>query len=380
MPRSWRMAFGLSGLMASATAMRPRSLPFFANSSGVLPACESASACFSISCGSASCEAIYRTLPPSSCAPRTVAFRPLPVMAAKSSAASGWIWASSPRFMMAAASGCSLLASSETAACSSSCSVTPEAGMRSVTSGWPEVMVPVLSSATMRVRPVCSRLAAVLKRMPFFAPTPLPTMMATGVARPSAHGQLMTSTEMPRASAKENSRPISSHTIVVTTAIEMTAGTNTPATLSAVLAIGAFVAAASETMRMIWLSVVSSPTRVASQRRKPEQLTVAADTPSPGALSTGTLSPVRAASLTALAPSSTMPSTGMLCPGRTTKISPFLTCAAGIFTSLPSRMTVAVSGARAMRLLSASVVLPLDLASSSLPTVMSVRIMAADSK
>ena len=37
--------------------------------------------------------------------------------------------------------------------------------------------------------------------MPFFAPMPLPTMIATGVARPSAHGQLMTSTEMPRASA-----------------------------------------------------------------------------------------------------------------------------------------------------------------------------------
>ena len=32
----------------------------------------------------------------------------------------------------------------------------------------------------------------------------------------------------------------------------------------------ALVAAASETMRMIWLSVVSSPTRVASQRRKPD--------------------------------------------------------------------------------------------------------------
>ena len=47
----------------------------------------------------------------------------------------------------------------------------------SVTFGSPEVMVPVL------------------------APRPLPTMIATGVARPSAHGQLMTSTEMPRASA-----------------------------------------------------------------------------------------------------------------------------------------------------------------------------------
>ena len=31
---------------------------------------------------------------------------------------------------------------------------------------------------------------------------PLPTMIATGVARPSAQGQEMTSTEMPRASAK----------------------------------------------------------------------------------------------------------------------------------------------------------------------------------
>ena len=34
--------------------------------------------------------------------------------------------------------------------------------------------------------------AAVLNRMPFLAPTPLPTMMATGVARPRAQGQLMT--------------------------------------------------------------------------------------------------------------------------------------------------------------------------------------------
>jgi len=71
----------------------------------------------------------------------------------------------------------------------------------SVTFGSPEVMVPVLSSATIWMRPVSSSEAAVLKRMPFFAPRPLPTMIATGVARPSAHGQLMTSTEMPRASA-----------------------------------------------------------------------------------------------------------------------------------------------------------------------------------
>ena len=95
-------------------------------------------------------------------------------------------------------------------------------------------------------------------------------MMATGVARPSAHGQLMTSTEMPRASAKPMGLPHSSHTAVVMTAMVMTVGTNTPDTLSATFAIGAFVAAASETILMIWESVVSSPTRVASQRRKPD--------------------------------------------------------------------------------------------------------------
>ena len=55
--------------------------------------------------------------------------------------------------------------------------------------------------------------------------------------------------------------------------MQMTAGTNTPETLSAIFAIGAFVAAASLTMRMIWESVVSSPTRVASQRRKPDWFT-----------------------------------------------------------------------------------------------------------
>ena len=113
----------------------------------------------------------------------------------------------------------------------------------------------------------------------------------------------------------------------------MTAGTNTPETLSAILAIGALVAAASETILTIWESVVSSPTRVASQRRKPDWLTVAADTASPGALSTGMLSPVSADSLTALSPSSTTPSTGMFSPGCTTKTSPRRTCSIVTVTS-----------------------------------------------
>ena len=150
-------------------------------------------------------------------------------------------------------------------------------------------------------------------------------MIATGVASPNAHGQLMTRTEIPRANANPISCPTSSHTIVVITAIAMTTGTKTPDTLSATFAIGAFVAAASLTIWMICASVVSSPTLVASHRRKPDWFTVAADTGSPTFLSTGMLSPVNAASFTALEPSSTLPSTGIFSPGRTTKMSPFCT-------------------------------------------------------
>ena len=84
--------------------------------------------------------------------------------------------------------------------------------------------------------------------IPFFAPIPFPTIIATGVARPNAHGQLITRTEIPLASAKPTDSPTSNHTIIVTTAMEITAGTNTPETLSATLAIGAFVAAASLTI------------------------------------------------------------------------------------------------------------------------------------
>ena len=91
-------------------------------------------------------------------------------------------------------------------------------------------------------------------------------MMATGVARPSAQGQLMTSTEMARAMAKPKSFPAIIQPMRVSSAIPITAGTKIPATLSAMRARGALVAAASLTIRIIWDRVVSSPTLVARQR------------------------------------------------------------------------------------------------------------------
>ena len=84
--------------------------------------------------------------------------------------------------------------------------------------------------------------------IPFFAPIPFPTIIATGVASPNAQGQLITSTEIPLASANPKSLPHNSHTTIVITAIIITAGTNTPETLSAIFAIGALVAAASLTI------------------------------------------------------------------------------------------------------------------------------------
>ena len=88
-------------------------------------------------------------------------------------------------------------------------------------------------------------------------------MTATGVASPSAQGQLITSTEIPRAIAKENGFPAMSQPAIVRRARMITVGTKIPETLSAIRARGAFVAAASDTVRMIWARVVSSPTRVA---------------------------------------------------------------------------------------------------------------------
>ena len=75
-------------------------------------------------------------------------------------------------------------------------------------------------------------------------------MIATGVASPSAQGQLITRTEIPLASANPTLSPANIHTTNVIAAITMTAGTKIPDTRSATFAMGALVAAASLT---IWI-------------------------------------------------------------------------------------------------------------------------------
>ena len=79
----------------------------------------------------------------------------------------------------------------------------------------------------------------------------MPTITATGVASPKAQGQLITKTDIPLASAYPKAAPDISHTKIVTIAITITVGTKSPDTLSATLAIGAFVAVASLTICII---------------------------------------------------------------------------------------------------------------------------------
>ena len=209
-------------------------------------------------------------LPPVSLIPASSASRPFPASASNSVTSCGILPSSRAFAITAFASGCSLLASSAIAMSSSFSSSKPSAAIISVTFGIPSVMVPVLSSATAAILPAFSSTSAVLNRIPFPAPMPFPTIMATGVARPSAQGHDMTRTDMLLASAYAVVCPSRSHTAKVTAAIEITTGTNTPETLSAAFAIGAFVAAASLTIFIICESVVSSPVPVALQRINPD--------------------------------------------------------------------------------------------------------------
>ena len=323
--------------MVSATAMIPRRSESFAKNSGVLPSLESSSALIFMSSVIFTCFFMNFMLPARSFSPSGPrAWIPLPGSAVKSLTSGRAV--PSAALVTAFARGCSLLLSRAAAILRKSTCCMPSRGMISVTLGSPLVMVPVLSKAMIWVRPRDSRDAAVLYRMPFRAPLPLPAIMATGVASPRAQGQLMTRTEMALAMAKPNSLPAIIHPASVTRAMPITTGTKTPATLSAMRAMGALVAAASDTVFMICERVVSSPTLEALTLIYPDWFMVAWETVSPSSLSTGMLSPVRADSFTAVEPSMITPSTGMLSPGLTATMSPVSTSSMGtsFSDSLPS--------------------------------------------
>jgi hypothetical protein len=63
------------------------------------------------------------------------------------------------------------------------------------------VRVPVLSKIIVVMEEIFSNTSPPLIRMPNDAATPVPTITAVGVARPSAHGQAITNVDMPKLNA-----------------------------------------------------------------------------------------------------------------------------------------------------------------------------------
>jgi hypothetical protein len=164
-------------------------------------------------------------------------------------------------------------------------------------------------------------------------------MMAVGVASPSAHGQAMISTATAATNPLAGSLPTTAQPVKVSAATASTSGTKTAEMRSARRCSWPLPVWACSTSWTIWARAVSAPTAVARMVNTPLVLTVAPATRSPGALSTGMLSPVNMDSSTALVPSSTSPSTGTFSPGRMRSRSPTVTCSTGTSTSAPSRST-----------------------------------------
>ncbi len=193
----------------------------------------------------------------------------------------------------------------------------------SMTLGLPSVRVPVLSRHIVSILDMCSSADASLTSIPERAPRPMPTIIAVGVASPSAHGQAMTSTDT--AAITPNGTlpaPDTAHTANVMTDNVITAGTNTRLMRSTSFCTGALEPCASRTLLMMRASSVSAPTDDTETSIVPSPFRVPALTLSPTFFSTPADSPESMLSSTAVRPALTTPSAGTRSPGRTTMASP----------------------------------------------------------
>ena len=194
------IADGASSRILSEIAIRPKSTPPRAMKITVFPSAESLEYSLSASFESSLCPFANPWLTASISSPEAIQRTPAPGVAEKPSEGKSSAPLFCARAHTARAIGCSLFASAVYAAEISSSFVALKQ-TTSETCGSPTVTVPVLSMAKVFVRPRFSRACADLKSIPRRAAMPEPTVIATGVASPSAQGQLITSTEMhlPRA-------------------------------------------------------------------------------------------------------------------------------------------------------------------------------------
>ena len=227
----------------------------------VRPACSMASTRSRHGSGSTPSLRIIAALPMTTRVPSTVPVTPCPgrlrtpLAAGRSSPARRGVVDDGP------ASGCSLPAWTAAASGDQLGPLRPRRERVGDHSAGPCVSVPVLSKTTVSTR--CARSSASTSRirMPARAPAPVPATSAVGVARPSAQGQAMTSTETAATSAGSQ-RAADHHPAdegqIATTAT--TTGTKTALTRSTSRCTGALPVWAFSTRRMMRASVESAPT------------------------------------------------------------------------------------------------------------------------
>ena len=169
------------------------------------------------------------------------------------------------------------------------------------------------------------------------------TVIGTEIA--SAHGDAATSTTSARWTHKPGS-PRIAPTTAIATAVMITPGTSGRAMRSASRCRWPLLAWASATIVTTRASELSAVVAVASISSAPLPLIDPANTWMPGRISTGRDSPVMADMSSVLRPTRMIPSVATRPPGRTMRMSPTRSTAAGISCSTLSRRTVAVSGSR----------------------------------
>ena len=227
---------------------------------------------------------------------------------------------------------------------------------------------------------VYSSASAFLNNIIFSAALPVAVIIAVGVASPKAHGQAITSTLIKIFNDNSKSFEVIYHINEEITAIIITAVTKTPATLSAIFAIGALLPEASSTILIICEREVSKPTFSAVYDAVPFKLTVPANMLSPFVFSTGRLSPVSIDSSAVVCPSKILPSQQNLSPGLIRIVSPILISSTETVFSPSGVIKTAVLGESLFSFFTASPVLFLEFASRYFPSITSAIIIAVLSK
>ena len=178
---------------------------------------------------------------------------------------------------MALASGCSESDSAAAAIASTSSSVRPPVAATAVTVGSPLVSVPVLSNSTAPTVRMLSSASRSLISTPPRAARSVAMDTTSGIARPRACGQAITSTVMVRITASSGC-PMKPHTTAVTMAAPSANQNSQAAALSASRCARDEEFCASVTSRWMPASAVSSPTAVTLTRSPESVATVPATT------------------------------------------------------------------------------------------------------